>query len=171
MWVDIVKSVWKWPTPSAVIFSIPLWMAGNHSEWRQSLWAWSCIATLKIRFYRPYTILYFYIYSVVFSHSKFNKRVKPAHVNIYFPQQSATEPFAEQAENTIRVNFFGTLALCDALFPLLRPHARVGTVSSCVGHLPRVSGDEPAAKALRDKLASPTLTRKELCDLMNQFVQ
>ncbi|MDK2413728.1 SDR family NAD(P)-dependent oxidoreductase, partial [Aphanizomenon sp. 202] len=33
---------------------------------------------------------------------------------------SATEPFGEQAENTIRVNFFGTLAVCRSLFPLLR---------------------------------------------------
>ncbi|KAK4293800.1 hypothetical protein Pmani_033524 [Petrolisthes manimaculis] len=86
-------------------------------------------------------------------------------------KRASTAPMGEQAENTIRVNYFGTLAVCDALFPLLRPHARVITVSSCVGHLTCVTGDEPAAKALRDKLASPSLTRKELCDMMNQFVQ
>ncbi|XP_071541990.1 carbonyl reductase [NADPH] 1-like isoform X2 [Panulirus ornatus] len=84
---------------------------------------------------------------------------------------AATEPFGEQAENTIRVNVFGTLAVCRALFPLLRPHARVSTVSSSAGHLLRINGDEPAASALKQKFSSPTLTEDELCELMNQFVQ
>jgi len=86
-------------------------------------------------------------------------------------KNAATEPFGEQAENTIRVNLFGTLALCRSLFPLLRPHARVSTVSSSAGHLSRICGDEPAASELRKKFASPTLTEDELCDLMNQFVE
>ncbi|ROT78111.1 Carbonyl reductase [Penaeus vannamei] len=84
---------------------------------------------------------------------------------------SATEPFGEQAENTIRVNFFGTLAVCRSLFPLLRPHARVVTLSSFVGFLPRVNGDEPQAFSLREKLSSEELTEDELSDLMNQFVE
>ncbi|XP_069959513.1 carbonyl reductase [NADPH] 1 isoform X3 [Cherax quadricarinatus] len=84
---------------------------------------------------------------------------------------AATEPFGEQAENTIRVNFFGTLALCRAFFPLLRSHARVSTVSSSAGHLLRINGNEPAASALRQKLSSSTLTEEELCELMNQFVK
>jgi NAD(P)-dependent dehydrogenase (short-subunit alcohol dehydrogenase family) len=33
-------------------------------------------------------------------------------------------PFSQQAEHTVRVNLTGTLNLCNALFPLLRPHAR-----------------------------------------------
>ncbi|XP_042211453.1 carbonyl reductase [NADPH] 1-like, partial [Homarus americanus] len=88
---------------------------------------------------------------------------------IYF-KNAATERFAEQAENTIRVNYFGTLAVCHALFPLLRPHARVATVSSSRGHLSRIIGNEPQATALRNKFASPTLTEQELGDLMNQFI-
>ncbi|XP_053649583.2 carbonyl reductase [NADPH] 1-like isoform X1 [Cherax quadricarinatus] len=84
---------------------------------------------------------------------------------------AATEPFGEQAENTVRVNFFGTLAVCRSLFPLLRPHARVSTVSSSAGHLLNINGDEPAASALRQKFSSPSLTEEELCDLMNQFVK
>lgn len=48
-------------------------------------------------------------------------------------QGNATEPFWEQAENTNRVNVFGTMNLCDQLFPLLRDHARVVHVSSSAG--------------------------------------
>lgn len=85
-------------------------------------------------------------------------------------KMAATEPFGEQAENTIRVNFFANLAVCHALFPLLRPHARVCHVSSSAGHLSVINGDEPAASQLKAKLAADTLTEEELCDLMNQFV-
>lgn len=85
-------------------------------------------------------------------------------------KHAATEPMGEQAENTIRVNYFGTLAVCHALFPLLRPHARVSNVSSSAGHLSEIRGDEPAASQLKAKLASDTLTEEELADLMNQFV-
>ncbi|KAG0723539.1 Carbonyl reductase [NADPH] 1 [Chionoecetes opilio] len=76
----------------------------------------------------------------------------------------------EQAENTIRINFSGTLAVCHALFPLLRPHARVCHVSSSAGHLSEITGDEPAAAELRAKLAAETLTEEELCGLMENFV-
>ncbi|GIX76446.1 carbonyl reductase 1 [Caerostris extrusa] len=37
-----------------------------------------------------------------------------------------TTPFAEQAVNTMKVNFSGTLKVCLHLFPLLRSHARHG---------------------------------------------
>ncbi|XP_076046157.1 carbonyl reductase [NADPH] 3-like isoform X2 [Oratosquilla oratoria] len=86
-------------------------------------------------------------------------------------KRAATEPFGEQAENTIRINYFGTLNVCHALFPLLRPHARVVHVSSCVGHLSYVKGNEPQASELRSKLASPTLTEEELNEMMNDFVR
>lgn len=84
---------------------------------------------------------------------------------------AATEPFGEQAENTIRVNVLGTLNLCRVLFPLLRSGARVSNVSSLVGHLLRINGDEPAASALRKKFASPTLTEDEIVSLVNEFVE
>ncbi|XP_069191082.1 carbonyl reductase [NADPH] 1 isoform X2 [Procambarus clarkii] len=85
-------------------------------------------------------------------------------------KHAAKEPFGEQAENTIRVNYFGTLAVCHGLFSLLRPHARVVTVSSSCGHLLQINGNEPEAAALREKFASPTLTEQELGELMNQFI-
>merc|ERR1712168_1745173 len=44
-------------------------------------------------------------------------------------KNAATDPMGEQAENSIRVNFFGTLAVYRHLYPLLRPGARVANVS------------------------------------------
>lgn len=49
-----------------------------------------------------------------------------------FSLDDATEPFGEQAEVTMRTNFWGTLWVCHALLPLLRPNARVVNVSSFV---------------------------------------
>ncbi|XP_068235106.1 carbonyl reductase [NADPH] 1-like isoform X2 [Palaemon carinicauda] len=86
-------------------------------------------------------------------------------------KNAATEPFGEQAENTIRVNVIGTLNACRELFPLLRPGARVVNISSSCGHLLRINGSEPAASALRKKFASPTLTEDEIVSLVNQFVE
>ena len=45
-------------------------------------------------------------------------------------KQSSDAPFSEQAEVTINANFFGTLWVCDSLFPILKPNARVVHVSS-----------------------------------------
>lgn len=45
---------------------------------------------------------------------------------------NSTAPFTEQAEVTLRTNYWGTLHVSEALFPLLRPHARVVHVSSIV---------------------------------------
>ncbi|ENN80024.1 hypothetical protein YQE_03501, partial [Dendroctonus ponderosae] len=64
----------------------------------------------------------------------------------------APEPFAVQAKETIRVNYFGTLMVCNALFPLLRQNAKVVNVSSSAGHLLRI----PSAD-LRSKLSSVSL--------------
>uniref|UniRef100_A0A131XVV1 carbonyl reductase (NADPH) n=1 Tax=Ixodes ricinus TaxID=34613 RepID=A0A131XVV1_IXORI len=81
-------------------------------------------------------------------------------------KRSATEPFGEQAEVTVKTNFFSTLNVCKELFPLLRPHARVVHVSSALGMLKVLPGQE-----LKDKFRNPDITLEELCDLMNQFVQ
>jgi len=86
-------------------------------------------------------------------------------------KQAATEPIGVQARDTIGINYFGTLAVSKALFPLLRPHARVSNVSSMAGHLKYVNGDEPHASELKKKLASDTLTVEELSALMNQYIE
>lgn len=74
-------------------------------------------------------------------------------------------PFSEQAEDTINVNFFSTLQLCTALFPLLRPHSRVVNISSSCGHLTVIPSEE-----LRKKFSSDTLTANSLTELMKAFV-
>ncbi|KAL1437125.1 hypothetical protein MTO96_049116 [Rhipicephalus appendiculatus] len=81
-------------------------------------------------------------------------------------KNDSTAPFAEQAEVTVKTNFFGTLNVCKEFFPLLRPHARVVNVSSLAGMLQKIPGEE-----LKKKLNNPEITLEELCGLMNDFVQ
>lgn len=80
-------------------------------------------------------------------------------------KMASTAPFKEQAEVTLRTNFQGTLDVCHALFPLLRPHARVVNVSSTAGRLAQVSEE------LQKKFKDVTLTEEVLISLMDQFVQ
>lgn len=72
----------------------------------------------------------------------------------------------EQAEHTIDVNYFGTLNVCQRLFPLLGKHGRVVNVSSQAGHmaLSRMSRD------LRERFLSRQLTVDQLGSLMREFL-
>lgn len=78
----------------------------------------------------------------------------------------STKPFAEEAEHTIRVNYFGTLAVCTAFFPLLRPNARVVNVASDSGMLVYVKSEE-----LRNRLSNEKVTIEQLNELMTEFVE
>ncbi|XP_066142555.1 carbonyl reductase [NADPH] 1-like [Euwallacea fornicatus] len=75
-------------------------------------------------------------------------------------------PVGEVAEQDVGVNYFGTLKVCEALFPLLRENARVVNVSSSAGHLGRI----PSAD-LRAKLKDPNLTIENLNLLMKEYVR
>ncbi|XP_065208823.1 carbonyl reductase [NADPH] 3-like [Planococcus citri] len=79
---------------------------------------------------------------------------------------ASTDPFAAQAKETIRVNYFGTRKVCDVMFPILRPHARVVHLSSILGHLLRIPSE-----ALRKKLSADNLTIDHLDWLMLDFVR
>ncbi|XP_066501741.1 carbonyl reductase 1-like [Hoplias malabaricus] len=79
---------------------------------------------------------------------------------------NATEPFGEQAEVTMRTNFWGTLWVCHALLPLLRPNARVVNVSSFVS---KRSLDK-CSPELQAKFRSTDISEEELCLLMGEFV-
>ncbi|VEN48113.1 unnamed protein product [Callosobruchus maculatus] len=81
-------------------------------------------------------------------------------------KMDATEPFSVQAEETVKVNYFATLRVCEALFPLLRNNAKVVNVSSSAGHLSRI----PSAD-LRAKFSDPNLTIPKLNELMEQFIK
>jgi len=80
-------------------------------------------------------------------------------------KKDSTADFGEQAEVTIGINYTGLQAVCHALFPLLRSHARVVNVSSCVGFLPHLPGEE-----LKKTLASDSLTEAQLDKIMADFV-
>jgi len=80
-------------------------------------------------------------------------------------KQNSTAPVAEQAEVTVRTNFWGTLQVCEALFPLLRPHARVVHVSSGVAFM----SYHKASPELQQKLRKD-FTLDQLKQLMTEFV-
>ena len=76
-------------------------------------------------------------------------------------------PFAEKAEITLKTNYFSLRNVCDALYPLLRPHARVVNMSSMAG-LPQFT---VPGQLMKDKLMSPDLTLAELDELMQRYVE
>ncbi|KAK5647369.1 hypothetical protein RI129_002261 [Pyrocoelia pectoralis] len=81
-------------------------------------------------------------------------------------KHNATEPPGIQAEVTLKTNYFNTLRACEILFPILRSNAQVVNVSSSLGHLSYVQSPD-----LRAKLSDPSLTKEQLSELMNQFIQ
>lgn len=82
------------------------------------------------------------------------------------PKTNDNTPIHEQESETIRINFTDTLNVCNALFPLLRPHARVVNISSRMGFL-NVIKDEK----LRDKLINEDLSIDEIVNKMNEYVE
>ncbi|KAK4885654.1 hypothetical protein RN001_001925 [Aquatica leii] len=81
-------------------------------------------------------------------------------------KNDAIDPPGVQAEVTVATNYFGTLHVCEALFPLLRNDAQVINVSSSCGHLSRIPSSQ-----LRTKFSNPNLTVAELSKMMHQFVR
>lgn len=78
---------------------------------------------------------------------------------------ASTAPFIEQATNTVRTNFTGTLNVTRALLPLVRPGGRIVMVSSTAGRLSMLKPQ------LQEQFSSPSLTEQQLVSLMDQFIQ
>lgn len=78
---------------------------------------------------------------------------------------ASTAPFIEQATNTVKTNFTGTVNITRALLPLVRPGGRIVMVSSTAG---RLSILKPH---LQEQFSSTSLTEQQLVSLMDQFVQ
>ncbi|CAG5124073.1 unnamed protein product [Candidula unifasciata] len=76
-------------------------------------------------------------------------------------------PFSEQAEVTVKTNFFDTLAVCEVLFPILRPHARVVNVSSMLSQVALAK----CSDKWKSRFTDPDITMEELTSIMKQFVQ
>jgi carbonyl reductase 1 len=73
----------------------------------------------------------------------------------------------QKAENTLRINFTGTLNVSNAFFKLLRPHARVVNVSSRAGNLKGFILD-PEVVA---KLSSEKTTVEDIVKIADNFVE
>ena len=79
---------------------------------------------------------------------------------------ASTATFSEQAAVTCKTNFFGTLDVCNALFPLLKPHARVTNVSSMASQM----SISKCSAAIKDKFKQPDITMDQLKALIQQFI-
>lgn len=86
--------------------------------------------------------------------------------------KNPSEPIGDLAKETLATNYWGTKAVCESLFPILKPGARVVNMSSVAGFLGLIgrSGDEAKAGELKAILGSETLTREKLDQLMQNFV-
>jgi len=80
-------------------------------------------------------------------------------------KRASTAPFIEQATNTLKTNFTGTLNVTRALLPLVRSGGRIVMVSSTAGKLSIVK------RHLQEQFSSDTLTEQQLVSLMDQFMQ
>lgn len=76
------------------------------------------------------------------------------------------KPLIEVARETIGINYSATSSACDILFPILRSAARVVNMSSSAGMLKRIPSPE-----IRARLSSPTLTRSDIDELAEQYLQ
>jgi len=75
-------------------------------------------------------------------------------------------PFREQCAPTLAPNFYGTVALTEALWPLLcaSPRGRLVNVASVSGRLSQLRADR------QKQVADPALTVDELKGLVDEFV-
>lgn len=78
---------------------------------------------------------------------------------------NSTVPFVDQANETVDINFTGTLNLSRAFFPMLRPHARIVMVSSGVSDLRLLQ------KHLQDRFMNPDVTEDDVVKLINEFLE
>ncbi|XP_035688238.1 LOW QUALITY PROTEIN: carbonyl reductase [NADPH] 1-like [Branchiostoma floridae] len=80
---------------------------------------------------------------------------------------AATAPFGTQAEDTVGVNFFGTLAVSKALLPIIRPHGRVVNVSSQSSQMSLKKCSAELQARFRDR----SIQEEELVMTLNKFIE
>jgi carbonyl reductase 1 len=74
-------------------------------------------------------------------------------------------PIEQDAEQTIRANFTGTLNVCKVLFPLLRSNARVVHISSRAGFLRLIKN-----KRLREQFSDKSATVEDIERLVRNYL-
>lgn len=89
---------------------------------------------------------------------------------IFFP--GAPEPYTYQATETLGTDYFAVRMMCEVMYPILRPGARVVNMGSRAGHLLQINGNEPTSTELREKFArsGKDLTLEEVDELMEDFI-
>ncbi|KNH04785.1 nadph-dependent carbonyl reductase family protein [Perkinsela sp. CCAP 1560/4] len=82
-----------------------------------------------------------------------------------YPHYSS-EPFSKQADETIAINYFGTLKVCEHFIPILKKNSqgRIVNISSRMGSIHKVKDTE-----IRAHLLSPSLTIPKLNEIMEGF--
>ena len=75
------------------------------------------------------------------------------------------ESLAIRAEKTVATNYFALKKVCDVLFPILKPGARVVNLAGGSGLLSTVPGRD-----LRAKLAGNDLTAEQLDDIVRSYL-
>ncbi|XP_028656530.1 carbonyl reductase [NADPH] 1 [Erpetoichthys calabaricus] len=78
-----------------------------------------------------------------------------------------TTPFGNQAEETLRTNFFATRDICREFLPIIKPSGRVVNIASIAGSMAL----RQCSQALKEKFRSEDITEEELVELMESFVE
>ncbi|XP_022080042.1 carbonyl reductase [NADPH] 3-like isoform X2 [Acanthaster planci] len=81
-------------------------------------------------------------------------------------KESATEPIGVQAKATLATNFFGTLANCRALIPLIRSHGRVVNIASRRGKY----AFEAMSPEVQGRFRA-TRTEQDVEELMKEYIE
>jgi len=81
----------------------------------------------------------------------------------FYPSQDPTEHYC-QVQRTLDINYWGLKNVCNAFLPMLSDTARIVNMSSHLGHLHLIPDPD-----IKQKLADPNLTEKELDELMMDY--
>lgn len=80
--------------------------------------------------------------------------------------QSSSIPCGEQARETIKVNFTGTLHVCNIILPIMKKDGRLVNLSSQLS----ISALAQCSKDIQDYFKSPQLTEDQLVKKLDEFV-
>lgn len=80
--------------------------------------------------------------------------------------KDAREPFQQQVEQTMSVNFFSLVHFCESVLPFIKSGGKIVNISSSSGHLSRIP-----SQSVRNRLLKEDLTVEELKKLLSSYVE